>query len=183
MQQCLVSIVFDRAESRSTAARVTPGVGQFAVIQSVAPSLGMEVSPVNLREAAEIERAVTAFARFGNGGLVVTSGPLSLVHRYLIITLAARHKLPAVYAQRFYVAGGGLVSYGARSARPVPARGRLCRPYSQGREARRPAGAGTDQVRVGDKSQNREGAWPRCAAIAARPGRPSDRIGGGMSPV
>ena len=89
------------------------GVGQFAVIQSAAPSLGVEVIPINVRDAPEVERAVTAFARTGNDGLIVTAGPLTGVHRNLIIALAARHKLPAIYPSRFYVDGGGLVSYGA----------------------------------------------------------------------
>jgi putative ABC transport system substrate-binding protein len=88
------------------------GVGQFAVIQSVAPAVGVEVSPINLRDAAEIERAVAAFAQAANGGLIVTTSALSVVHRDLIITLAARHKLPAVYFQRFFVTAGGLISYG-----------------------------------------------------------------------
>ena len=88
------------------------GVGQFAVIQSAAPSLGVEVVPINVRDAPEIERAVTAFARTGNDGLIVTAGPLR-GHGNLITALAARHKLPAIYANRFYVVGGGLVSYGA----------------------------------------------------------------------
>src|SRR5450756_1146573 len=92
---------------------ITAGIGQFAVIQSVAPSVGVEVSPINVRDAGEIERAVTAFARSANGGLIVTASALSVVHRELIITLAARHKLPAVYFTRFFVTGGGLISYGA----------------------------------------------------------------------
>ena len=85
---------------------ITAGIGQFAVIQSVAPSLGVEVSPINVRDAPEIERAVAAFARSANGGLIVTAGPLTALHRELIITLAARHKLPAVYPNRYYPAGG-----------------------------------------------------------------------------
>ena len=91
---------------------LTSGVGQFAVIQSVAPAVGMEVSPVNVRDANEIERAVTAFARSSNGGLIVTSSALAVVHRDLIVALAARHKLPAVYYRRLYVTSGGLISYG-----------------------------------------------------------------------
>jgi putative ABC transport system substrate-binding protein len=78
----------------------------------VAPSLGVEVIPVNVREAGEIERAVAAFARSPNGGLIVTSSGLAELHRDLIITQAARHKLPAVYFERFFVAAGGLISYG-----------------------------------------------------------------------
>ena len=88
------------------------GVGQFAVIQAVAPSLGVEVSAINVSDAREIERAVTAFAREPNGGLIVTAGPLTVVHRDLIVTLAARHKLPAIYFDRTFVAGGGFMSYG-----------------------------------------------------------------------
>ena len=92
---------------------LTSGIGQFAVIQSVAPSVGVEVSPINLgADANEIERAVTAFARAANGGLIVAAAPLSLFHRDLIITLAARHKMPAVYYFRDFVTDGGLISYG-----------------------------------------------------------------------
>jgi len=92
---------------------ITAGIGQFAIIQSVATSAGVDVRPVNLRDAGEIERAISAFARAPNGGLVVTASPLSVVHRDLIVALAARHKLPAVSYDRFYVAAGGLISYGA----------------------------------------------------------------------
>ncbi|MGB8556731.1 MAG: ABC transporter substrate-binding protein [Pseudolabrys sp.] len=91
---------------------ITAGTGQFGAIQSAAPSIGVEVSPVNVRNAGEIERAVAAFARSSNGGLIVTGSALAVVHRDLIITLAARHKLPAIYFERNFVAGGGLVSYG-----------------------------------------------------------------------
>jgi putative ABC transport system substrate-binding protein len=91
---------------------ITSGIGQFAVIQSVAPSVGVDVSPVNLGDAAEIERAVAAFARSPNVGLVVAASGLAQVHRELIISLAARHKLPAVYYEPEFVAAGGLISYG-----------------------------------------------------------------------
>jgi putative ABC transport system substrate-binding protein len=91
---------------------ITAGVGQFAVIQSVAPSLGIDVSPINDSNADEIERAVTAFAQTANGGLIVTSSGSAAVHRKLIIRLAAQHKLPAVYYRRLYVTDGGLISYG-----------------------------------------------------------------------
>ena len=90
---------------------ITAGVSQFAVIQSVASSIGLDVRPVNLR-AGEIERVVTSFAQSPNGGLVVTASALSLVHSALILTLAARHKLPAVYPRRSFVLAGGLISYG-----------------------------------------------------------------------
>jgi ABC-type uncharacterized transport system substrate-binding protein len=89
------------------------GIGQFAVIQSVAGSVGVDVIPVNLNDAAELERELVAFAQSANGGLILTASALLAVHRELIITLAARHKLPAVYQERNYAAAGGLISYGA----------------------------------------------------------------------
>jgi ABC-type uncharacterized transport system substrate-binding protein len=92
---------------------ISQGIGQFGAIQSVAPSLGVAVSAVNIRDAGEIERAITAFARGSNSGLIVTGSGLAIVHRELIIRLAARHKLPAVYFQRGFVTAGGLISYGA----------------------------------------------------------------------
>jgi putative ABC transport system substrate-binding protein len=90
---------------------VAAQIGQMGAIQSVAPSLGVELLPVEARDASEIERAVTAFARSGNGGLIVLSGNRALANRELIITLAARERLPAVYADRVFVTGGGLISY------------------------------------------------------------------------
>jgi putative tryptophan/tyrosine transport system substrate-binding protein len=93
-------------------AAIPAGTGQFGAIQSVAPSVGVEVSPVNIRDAGEIERAVAAFAGSANGGLIVTGSALAQLHRNLIIMLAARYKLPAVYFERFFVTGGGLISYG-----------------------------------------------------------------------
>jgi len=95
---------------------IAAGIGQFAIIQSVAPSVGVDVTPIDLRDAAEIERDVAAFAQSANGGLILTASPLSALHRDLIITLAARYKLPAVYDSRIYVAAGGLVSYGPNFA-------------------------------------------------------------------
>jgi putative ABC transport system substrate-binding protein len=95
---------------------IAAGIGQFAIIQSAAPSVGVDVTPIDLRDAAEIERAVTTFAQSANGGLILTEGPLSAVHRDLIITLAARYKLPAVYVTRLFVAAGGLISYGPNFA-------------------------------------------------------------------
>ena len=88
------------------------GTSQFAVIQAVAPSLRVDVIPVNMRDAGEIERSVAAFARSPNGGLIVTASGAAQRHRDLIVTLAARHKLPAVYSDRSFVASGGLISYG-----------------------------------------------------------------------
>ena len=122
-----------------------PASAQFAAIQAAAPSLGVEVSPIDIRDAGEIERDVAAFARGAEWRPDRDGERLGDRHRDLIITLAARHRLPAIYSDRFFVAGGGLISYGP-THRPVPARRRLCRPHPQGREAGRPAGAGADQV-------------------------------------
>jgi ABC-type uncharacterized transport system substrate-binding protein len=91
---------------------IAAGIGQFAVIESVAQSVGVEVSPVNVSDAGEMERGVTAFARSSNGGLIVTASAQAVVHDDLIITLAARHNLPAVYSERTFAAAGGLISYG-----------------------------------------------------------------------
>ena len=88
------------------------GVGEFAAIQTMAPSLGVEVSSVDARDVREIERTITLFARSPNGGLIVTSTGKARSHRETTITLAARHKLPAVYPYRYYVTEGGLISYG-----------------------------------------------------------------------
>ena len=91
---------------------ISSGIGEFAAIQAVAPQLGIDVSPMSVRDAAEIEHAVTAFAGIPNSGLIVTAGRLAVANRELILMLAARHKLPAVYFERFFVATGGLISYG-----------------------------------------------------------------------
>jgi ABC-type uncharacterized transport system substrate-binding protein len=92
--------------------RIAAGPGQFAVIQAAAPSLGVEVRPVDTRDAGEIERAITAFAQGANGGLIATGSPQALFHRGLIVALAARQRLPAVYFGRYFVTDGGLISYG-----------------------------------------------------------------------
>ena len=91
---------------------IATGGGQFAAVQSAAPSLRVEVSPINVRDAGEIERAVTAFARVPNSGLIVTRSPLANVHHDLIVNLAAQHKLPAIYFDRTFAGWGGLISYG-----------------------------------------------------------------------
>jgi putative ABC transport system substrate-binding protein len=97
-------------------AAIATGIGQFAVIQSVASSIGLEVSAINVRDAGEIERAVARFASSPNGGLILTASALSATHVELIIALAARHKLPAVYYRRYFAILGGLISYGYDSA-------------------------------------------------------------------
>jgi putative tryptophan/tyrosine transport system substrate-binding protein len=96
----------------------TLGIGQLAAIQSVAPSLGVELSPVDVRDAAEIERALAAFARASNGGLIVTTSAPAALHRDLIIELVARHRLPTVYPFSYYVTSGGLISYGPNTIDP-----------------------------------------------------------------
>ena len=93
-------------------ATLTAGIGQFAVIQSVAPSVGMEVTAIGLRDADEIERSVAKFATVPNGGLILTASALSVVHHRLVIALAARFNVPTIYYRRFFVSGGGLISYG-----------------------------------------------------------------------
>lgn len=91
---------------------ITSGIGQFAVIQSVAPSAGMEVVPVNVRDSAEIERRLAAFSRSPNGGMIATASARAVVHRDLLVALAARHRLPTIYHRRVFPASGGLISYG-----------------------------------------------------------------------
>jgi putative ABC transport system substrate-binding protein len=94
-------------------AAIAAGIGQFAVIQSVESLVRIDVSPVSVREPTEIEQAIATFASSPNGGMVLTASALSSVHHNLIISLAARYKLPAVYVEKYYVADGGLISYGA----------------------------------------------------------------------
>ena len=91
---------------------MTAGIGQFAAIQAVAPSLRVELHPIDVRDAPEIERAIPAFARGPNDGLIVASSPLAARHRNVIIKLADTHRLPAVYSFRYYVMDGGLIAYG-----------------------------------------------------------------------
>jgi putative tryptophan/tyrosine transport system substrate-binding protein len=91
---------------------IAAGTGQFAVIQSVAPSIGVDVSAVNMRDAGQIEQDIARFASFPNGGLILTGSSLAVVHQNLIVALAAKHKLPAVYYRRYFVTNGGLISYG-----------------------------------------------------------------------
>jgi putative ABC transport system substrate-binding protein len=91
---------------------IASGIGQFGAISSAAPSFGLEAIPINVNDAAEIERDIAAFARSANGGMIVTANPKASRHRELIAALAVRHRLPTVYASRFLVTAGGLISYG-----------------------------------------------------------------------
>src|SRR5262249_30565563 len=128
------------------------------------------------REAAEIERGIATFARSPNGGLTVTAGGATQRHRNLIIALAARHKLPAVYNERTFVAGGGVISYGPQYLRQYRLPARLRGPLPTGREACRPAGAGSDQVRTGDQPEDSQGSRHRSACITACPRGRGDRM-------
>src|SRR4029077_12174625 len=94
------------------------GISQLGEIQSVAPSFGVEAIPIDVRNGDETERAITDFARTANGGLIVTGAPVALIHRKLIVALAARHRLPTVYFLRVFVKEGGLISYGADPVAP-----------------------------------------------------------------
>jgi putative ABC transport system substrate-binding protein len=94
----------------------TAGIGQFAAIQAVAPSFGVELTPLVVRDAADIERAIVGFARGSREGLILTTGSVAQVHRELIVDLVSRYRLPTIYPLRHYVAGGGLMSYGPNSA-------------------------------------------------------------------
>ena len=138
------------------------GGGQLGAIQSVAPSFGVELSPIGVRDAGEIERAITAFARRSNGGLIVTGSALAVFHRELIIALAAQHRLPAIYSQRLRHRRRSDLLRGCYD-RPVPVRGQLRRPHPQRREAGRPSGASADQIRVGDQPQDREPNTQHCS--------------------
>jgi putative ABC transport system substrate-binding protein len=91
---------------------IAAGPAEFGAIQAVAPSLGVELRPVDIRDASEMERAIAMFAGSPNGGLIVTGSAAATIHRQLIVALAARHQLPAVYYTRYFVTGGGLISYG-----------------------------------------------------------------------
>jgi putative tryptophan/tyrosine transport system substrate-binding protein len=94
-------------------AAITAGIGLWGAIQSVSPSFGVELRPIDVRDASEMERALATFAESPNGGLILTGSAWAIVHRDLIIALAARHRLPAVYYERYFAAAGGLISYGS----------------------------------------------------------------------
>ena len=152
------------------------GTSEFAAIQAVAPSLRVEVNPVNMRDAGEIERAVAAFARSPNVGLIVAAGAGAQHHRNLIVTLAARHRLPAVYYERFFVAAGGLVSYGPDYVDQYRrAAGYVDRILKGEKPADLPVQVPT-KYEIGDKPENRKGARPGNPADAARPRRRGDRM-------
>ena len=148
---------------------ITAGIGQWGAIQGAAPSIGIELTPVNVRDPGEIERAMAAFARSSNGGLIVTGSALAVVHRDLIVTLVAEHKLPAVYYERLFVASGGLVSYGPNLVDQYrQAAGYVDRILKGDKPADLPVQAPT-KYRVGYQPQDRQGARPRSAARRCSP--------------
>ena len=157
-------------------AAIAAGSGQLGAIQSVATPLGVELRPVDMRDAGEIERGLAAFASASNGGLIVTASPLGGIHRDLIITLAARHKLPAVSSNRTFATGGGLMSYGPdRADQSRRAAGYVDRILKGEKPADLPVQAPTKYELV-HQPQDRQGARPRSAADAARPRRRGDRM-------
>ena len=150
---------------------IAAGIGQLAAIQAVAPSLGVELTPLDLRRANELEHAVAEFARAPNGGVIVTAGPAANVHREQINTLMVRHRLPTVYPFRYYVERRRPRRLRSRYHRRVPTRGGLCRPHSAGRKTGQSGGADADEVRTGDQPQDRQGTRPRCPTNASGPRR------------
>jgi ABC-type uncharacterized transport system substrate-binding protein len=164
------------AELVALAPDVILAVGSATALQSVAPSLGVDLRPVGVRDAGEIERAITAFARQSNGGLIVTAGAGVTFNRELIIKLAARHRLPAVYPFPYYVTSGGLMSYGPDTIDQFRrAAGYVDRILKGEKPADLPVQAPT-KYHLMVKPQDGEGAWPRNSADSARPRRRGDRI-------
>ena len=152
------------------------GVGEVAAIQTIAPSLGVDVSAVDARDAAGIERAITEFARKSNGGVIVTPSGASIKHRDLIITLAAQQRLPAVYGYRYFVTGGGLISYGPYSIDQWRRAADYVDRILKGEKPADTAPVGTDQIRDGHQPEDCQGARPHRAANSPRPCRRGYRI-------
>src|SRR5262249_35159722 len=157
-------------------AAVTIGVAQFGAIQTAVPSLGVDVTPIGVRGPDDIERAIAGFTRSSNDGLIVTGSALTAVHHRLIVTVAGRHKLPAVYFQRFFVTAGGLISYGPDYIDQFRrAAGYVDRILNAEKPAALPVQAPTKYV--GNQSKDCEDPRPRGARDRARPRRRGDRIG------
>jgi hypothetical protein len=157
-----------------------PNMDEFAAYRQTAEadahSLAIELVPCPAKNAAEIERSIASFAQAPNGGLLVPPGLTAVLHRDLIIELAARHRLPAVYQARFWVAAGGLMSYGGRPRYRTSAGGLLRRPHPARRRSSGPSGAGADQVRNHAQPENGEGARTGRAARPARRRRRGGRM-------
>jgi putative ABC transport system substrate-binding protein len=152
------------------------GIGVFGAIQTAAPVFGVELRPLDVRDANEIERAMAAFASTSNGGVIVTQNALAILHRKLIITLAARHRLPAIYAYSSFVTDGGLISYGPAVMDGYRrAAGYVDRILKGAKPDDLPVQAPT-KYETGDQPRHCQGARSRGAALAARARGPGDRI-------
>jgi putative tryptophan/tyrosine transport system substrate-binding protein len=142
---------------------ITAGIGQWSAIQAVAPSFGVELIALGVRDAGDVERGITAFARRSNGGLIVTASPSATARRDLILALAAQYKLPAVYYERFFAAAGGLISYGPDFVDQFRhAAGYVDRILRGEKPADLPVQA---QVRIGHQPQDRQGARSEVAVV------------------
>ena len=151
-------------------------IGQFAAIQGAAPSFGVEVMPIDVRDGDELQRAVAGFLRGPNDGLIVLGGPRSNAQRDLIVAMIAGHRIPAVYAARYFVTAGGLISYGPDFVDQYRRAAGYVDRILKGDKAERPAGTGADQARTGDKSEDRQGTRHRHACVAACSRRRGDRM-------
>ncbi len=151
-----VAIIWDPAQ--------TAAIGQYAVIQAMAPALGVEVFPINVRDLADAELGVAAFARRGGTGMIVTATALTVFHREQIVALAKQHKLPTVYPHTDFIASGGLVCMGPIFP-SICDKPQAMSTASSRAKACRPAGAGADQVRAGNQPQDLQGAWPGSAPM------------------
>ena len=152
---------------------ISAGLGLWAAIQSVSPVVAIEVSPVNVGDPGEIEHSLAAFARSPNGGLIMTASALAVVHRDLTIALAARHRLPAVYYDRYFAVAGGLISYGPNTVGEFR---RAADYVDRILKGEKPADSGSDEIRFGDQREDRQRARHRNSADTARPRRRGDRM-------
>ena len=156
---------------------IPAGSGQLGAIQGVASTFGVEVSALDVRDAATIERAVSAFSQRSNGGTpAVLANPASTVHRELIIALVDRLRLPTIYPYSYYVRSGGSISYGIDNHDLSAARGVIRRSDPQWSKSCRLAGAAADKIYIGNQSQDCQGPRPLCAADATEPRRRGNRV-------
>ena len=159
------------------------GVGQLGAIQAVGSLFGVELTTIGIGDLSQMELALTKFARSPNVGLIVTLSQLAAAHRVLIIGLAAKLGLPAIYALPLFAKSGGLIAYGPDAVDPYRRAAEYIDRILKGENPADLAGACTDQIRTGDQPQDREGDGPRSPALVARPRRRGDRIVGGPAPT
>jgi hypothetical protein len=150
---------------------VLSGIGQFAVIQSVAGSVGVEVIPINLSDTAGLERELADFAQSVDGGLILTASTFSAIHRNLNHHACSPPQTARGISGAHLCCCWWIDLLRAKFPRPVPASRGIRRSHPQRRQASRPAGAGSSEVRARDQSQDRKGAWDRGTTVAARPRR------------